>query len=138
MARGGFCMRGGPAATALFTFWDMFWGRIVSHFDNNLVFVILGHEIGDFRVPFREHWDSVVRRGVTRRGNHAGSESRPKEKGFSAWLRTLVFKGVIREAGARTDVSWTGWKAGPCGHCRAFLTGAARRLRCSEARLRDL
>lgn len=41
-------MRGGPAATALFTFWDMFWGRIVSHFDNNLVFVILGHESAIF------------------------------------------------------------------------------------------
>ena len=61
-------MRGGPADTALFTFWNTFLGRIVSHFDNNLVFVILGHEIGDFRVPFREQGDSGERRGVKKRG----------------------------------------------------------------------
>ena len=61
-------MRGGPAATALFTFWNTFLCRIVFHFDNNLVFVILGHEIGDFRVPFREQGDSGERRGVKKGG----------------------------------------------------------------------
>jgi len=53
----------------LFTIWDTFLGRIVSHFDNNLVFVILEHEIGDFRVPFREQGDSEVRRGVKKGGS---------------------------------------------------------------------
>ena len=98
------------------------------------------HVLSDFHDAFREIGSSFTKT-VTVLGKFVtpGVNVRlTAEKGFSAWLRTLVFKGVIREAGARMDVSWDGRRAGPCGHCRAFLTGAARRLRCSEARLRDL
>ena len=47
-------VKGGNAAPP-FTFWNTFLSNFVSHFDNISSFVILEHDSGRFRVPFREH-----------------------------------------------------------------------------------